>query len=123
MAEMSLIPLDDYLHLKGFTYSRFVDDIHIFCSCYDNAQAAVYEVAGFLDKSAKDSYKGDWSQLGDALQREREYHNGKRTPTRRDYARLRQARTHSSLGPCRSTNSPIEFCLGKDNRVSNEKRA
>ena len=53
LAEMSLIPLDDYLHLKGFTYSRFVDDIHIFCNSYESAQAAVYEVADFLDKSQK----------------------------------------------------------------------
>ncbi len=53
LAEMSLIPLDDYLHLKGFVFSRFVDDIHIFCNSYENAQAAVYEVADFLDKSQK----------------------------------------------------------------------
>ena len=53
LAEMSLIPLDDYLHLKGYSYTRFVDDIHIFCNSYELAQAAVYEVADFLDKSQK----------------------------------------------------------------------
>jgi hypothetical protein len=53
LAEMSLIPLDNYLHLKGYTYARFVDDLHIFCSSYEQAQAAVYEVADFLDKSQK----------------------------------------------------------------------
>ena len=53
LAEMSLIPLDDYLYLKGYSYSRFVDDIHIFCDSHELAQAAVYEVADFLDKSQK----------------------------------------------------------------------
>jgi hypothetical protein len=53
LAEMSLISLDDYLHLKGYSYSRFVDDIHIFCNSHELAQAAVYEVADFLDKSQK----------------------------------------------------------------------
>jgi len=50
---MSLIPLDDYLRLKGVIFSRFVDDMHIFCESRELAQAAIYEVADFLDKSQK----------------------------------------------------------------------
>jgi hypothetical protein len=53
LAEMSLIPLDDYLRLKGVAFSRFVDDMHIFCESRELAQAAIYEVADFLDKSQK----------------------------------------------------------------------
>jgi hypothetical protein len=53
LAELSLIPLDEYLALKGFVFCRYVDDIHVFCPSYESAQAAVYEVADFLDKSQK----------------------------------------------------------------------
>jgi hypothetical protein len=53
LAEMSLIPLDNYLRLKGVAFSRFVDDMHIFCESRELAQAAIYEVADFLDKSQK----------------------------------------------------------------------
>jgi hypothetical protein len=50
---MSLISLDDYLSLKGLSFCRYVDDLHIFCDSYELAQASIYEVADFLDKSQK----------------------------------------------------------------------
>jgi len=67
VAEMSLIPLDDYLSLKGFTFTRFVDDLHIACDSYEAAQAAIYEIANFLDKSQKLSLNKQKTEILSAL--------------------------------------------------------
>jgi len=53
LAELSLIPLDDYLSLKGYNYWLFVDDIHIACTSHQQAQISIYDVAKFLDTSQK----------------------------------------------------------------------
>lgn len=53
LAEAVLIPLDDYLRLKGFSFCRFVDDMFIFCDSREKAQTAIFEVADFLDKTQK----------------------------------------------------------------------
>lgn len=53
LAELALIPLDEYLSLKGYRYCRFVDDIHIACASPADAQLAVYDIASFLDTSQK----------------------------------------------------------------------
>ena len=47
LAEMVLIPLDEYLNLKGLSFCRFVDDIFIFCASKEMAQNAIFEVADY----------------------------------------------------------------------------
>jgi hypothetical protein len=53
LAEMSLIPLDAFISLKGYKFCRFVDDIHTACSSRKDALVAIHEVANLLDSSQK----------------------------------------------------------------------
>ena len=53
IAEMSLIPVDNSLVLKGFEFCRFSDDIVIFCNDEIDARIIVYEMAQILDKQQK----------------------------------------------------------------------
>lgn len=53
LAELSLIPIDDLLILKGYDFCRFVDDIHIFCNTREEGQIAIYELANAINKLQK----------------------------------------------------------------------
>lgn len=53
LAEMSLIPLDNFICLRGYKFCRFVDDIHLACSSREEAFVAIHEIANFLDSSQK----------------------------------------------------------------------
>lgn len=53
LAEMSLIPIDDLLRLKGYDFVRYADDYLIFTNTEEKAKAAVYELAEILDKEQR----------------------------------------------------------------------
>lgn len=53
LGEMSLIPVDNSLSMKGLDYCRYVDDICVFCDDYKRARVIVYEVANILDKQQR----------------------------------------------------------------------
>lgn len=53
IAEMSLIPVDDSLVIKGFEFCRFSDDIVIFCNEEIDTRIVIYEMAQILDKQQK----------------------------------------------------------------------
>ncbi|MDY6938895.1 MAG: RNA-directed DNA polymerase [Cyanobacteriota bacterium] len=53
LAEMSLIPFDNSLCIKGIDYCRYVDDIIIFCNEYEEARIIIYEIASILDKQQR----------------------------------------------------------------------
>jgi hypothetical protein len=53
LAELSLIPVDDFLVLKGYNFCRFSDDMHMFCNSLNEARIAIYELADILDKNQK----------------------------------------------------------------------
>ena len=52
LAEAALIPLDSFLRTQS-RFTRYADDIHIFCDTYEDAQAAIFAVADFLDRHQK----------------------------------------------------------------------
>jgi hypothetical protein len=49
LAEAALIPLNNFLRAQ-YRFTRYADDIHIFCDTYEDAQAAIFAVADFLFK-------------------------------------------------------------------------
>lgn len=53
LAEMSLIPFDDYLSITGIKFKRYVDDIVIFCNSEKQARIALNNVADVLDKEQR----------------------------------------------------------------------
>jgi hypothetical protein len=53
LAETSLIPIDELLAQRGFEYCRYVDDIHVFCETEEQAQVALFALAGALDQYHK----------------------------------------------------------------------
>lgn len=53
LAELSLIPTDEFLKLKRITFCRYVDDYHIFCNSREDAQVAIFQLADTLDKGQK----------------------------------------------------------------------
>lgn len=53
LAEASLIPIDELLMQRGFPFCRYVDDIHVFCESYEDAQVALFALAGALDQYHK----------------------------------------------------------------------
>ena len=53
LGEMSLIPVDNSLSMKGLDYCRYVDDIVIFCDDYKQARIIVYQMADILDKQQR----------------------------------------------------------------------
>jgi Reverse transcriptase (RNA-dependent DNA polymerase) len=53
LAEVSLIPIDELLIQRGFEFSRYVDDINVFCSSEEHAQVALFALAGALDQYHK----------------------------------------------------------------------
>jgi hypothetical protein len=53
LGEMSLIPVDNSLSMKGLDHCRYVDDIVIFCDDYKQARIIVYQMADILDKQQR----------------------------------------------------------------------
>lgn len=49
LAEAALIPLDNFLDAQ-YQFTRYADDVHVFCDTYEEAQAAIFGVADFLYK-------------------------------------------------------------------------
>lgn len=52
LAEAALIPLDNFL-LAQHRFTRYADDIHVFCKTHEDALAAIFGVANYLDKTQK----------------------------------------------------------------------
>ncbi len=53
LAEMTLIPLDNFMSLKCDDFCRYADDIIIFCNDRKDAEKAVYEIAEFIDSNQR----------------------------------------------------------------------
>ncbi|MEC0105366.1 reverse transcriptase domain-containing protein [Paenibacillus taichungensis] len=53
LAEMTLIPIDESLILKGLDFCRYADDIYIFCNDEKEAQISVYHMVEILDKQQR----------------------------------------------------------------------
>ncbi|AOM09558.1 MULTISPECIES: RNA-directed DNA polymerase [Bacillus cereus group] len=53
LAEMTLIPLDNFLSFKCDDFCRYADDIVIFCNDRKDAEKIVYEVAEFIDSNQR----------------------------------------------------------------------
>lgn len=53
LAEATLIPVDNSLSSSGFTFTRYADDILIFCNSRDEAKTALARMANILDKQQR----------------------------------------------------------------------
>lgn len=53
LAELALVPLDNFMLSKGYKFCRYADDIHVFCSGYTEAQKAMLSIVQYLDKTQK----------------------------------------------------------------------
>jgi Reverse transcriptase (RNA-dependent DNA polymerase) len=53
IAEMAMIPVDEFLQSIGVEFCRYVDDIHIFCKSERIARSTLYKFADYLDKTQK----------------------------------------------------------------------
>jgi reverse transcriptase-like protein len=53
LAEVSLLPIDELLVQRGFEFCRYVDDVHVFCDSAEDAQVALFALAGVLDQYHK----------------------------------------------------------------------
>lgn len=53
LAEMSLIPIDESISVKGFEYCRYVDDFVVFTNSYEDARLVFYHLAETLDKQQR----------------------------------------------------------------------
>ncbi len=53
LAEMSLIPIDESLALKGIDYCRYADDIIVFAQNETDARAKTYSIASILDSNQR----------------------------------------------------------------------
>jgi hypothetical protein len=53
LAEMTLIPLDNFIKLKCDDFCRYADDIIIFCNDRKDAERIVYEIADFIDSNQR----------------------------------------------------------------------
>lgn len=63
LAEMSLIPIDRSLILRGYNFIRFADDYLIFTNSIQKAKAAVYEFAEILDKEQRLSIQSQKTRI------------------------------------------------------------
>ncbi|MGO2962940.1 MAG: RNA-directed DNA polymerase [Carnobacterium maltaromaticum] len=52
-AEMTLIPLDGFLDLISKEFSRYADDIIVFCDSKKEAEIMIYEIAKFIDSNQR----------------------------------------------------------------------
>ena len=53
LAEMSLIPVDESLTVRGIDYCRYADDIIVFAKSEIDARTKVYSIADLLDKNQR----------------------------------------------------------------------
>lgn len=53
LAEMVLISLDNYLKFQSKDFSRYADDIIVFCDSRKEAEKMIYEIAEFLDSNQR----------------------------------------------------------------------
>jgi len=53
LAELSLIPLDDFMLGLGVEFCRFVDDIHLFCESRKDAHRFLREINRFVNETQK----------------------------------------------------------------------
>lgn len=53
IAEMTLIPIDESMIIKGFEFCRYSDDILVFCNSENEARMIIYEMAKILDKQQR----------------------------------------------------------------------
>jgi hypothetical protein len=53
LAEMSLIPFDESLKLKGIPFKRYADDIVLFCNTIKQSRIIINQVAEILDKQQR----------------------------------------------------------------------
>lgn len=53
LAEMSLIPIDESLTIKGIDYCRYADDIIVFAKDETDARAKTYSIASILDSNQR----------------------------------------------------------------------
>jgi hypothetical protein len=53
LAETALTPIDELLEQRGMKFCRYVDDIHVFCDNEQQAQVALFALAGALDQYHK----------------------------------------------------------------------
>ncbi|HEU5377951.1 MAG TPA: RNA-directed DNA polymerase [Ktedonobacteraceae bacterium] len=63
LAECAFDPIDRSLLAEGYTFCRFVDDIHIFCKTWEQAQIAFYDLAEILDKQQRLSLQSHKSKI------------------------------------------------------------
>ena len=52
LAEIAMNPIDRRLMLQNRPFCRYVDDLHIFCKSQEDAEFAIYELAGILTSSS-----------------------------------------------------------------------
>ncbi|NNH85780.1 RNA-directed DNA polymerase [Rhizobium laguerreae] len=53
LAELAMVPVDEFLDSLGVRWCRYVDDIHIFCDSRDEGHAILYKFVEYLDKTQK----------------------------------------------------------------------
>ena len=53
LAECSLIPIDESLRAHGVTFIRYIDDLVVFCTSWENAREALFVIARVLDKQQR----------------------------------------------------------------------
>ncbi|WP_281885601.1 RNA-directed DNA polymerase [Paenibacillus sp. YYML68] len=53
LAEMTLIPIDDSLSIRGLDFCRYADDIFVFVDTEKDAYKTVYQMADILDKQQR----------------------------------------------------------------------
>ncbi|MBU8539466.1 RNA-directed DNA polymerase [Falsiroseomonas tokyonensis] len=53
LAEMALIPLDNFMLGQGYQFCRYADDLHVFADSHREAQKALYSIVGYLDNTQK----------------------------------------------------------------------
>jgi Reverse transcriptase (RNA-dependent DNA polymerase) len=68
IAEMAMIPVDQFLQSHGMVFCRYVDDIHVFCESELLARLSFYKLADYLDKSQKIQLNRQKTHILDAIE-------------------------------------------------------
>lgn len=63
LAELSLIPIDDSLLLRGYDFIRFADDYIFFTDSEEKARSIIYEFATILDKEQRLSIQNQKTKI------------------------------------------------------------
>lgn len=63
LAEMSLIPIDESLRLRGYKFIRFADDYLVFTNTEQKAKAVVFEFSEILDKEQRISIQASKTRI------------------------------------------------------------